>query len=188
MEREIARSLLFKASMTDKSFLFALAATGEPFLPPVNDDLDRGAQALPPAAETEFRPTRPFPKRCANFGNERLTLVGVTPTFVGLTKTTVRIIPTVVLLILTNISLPSTPVGILQQFIGLILTNTLFLLTNILITPTVVRMIHTFVGIISTHVWMMLTFVRISPTRKRAGPSQRKTAHSLKSTTPQSYR
>jgi len=37
---------------------------------PANEDLDRAAQALPPAAEAEFRRTRPSPKRCANFGDE----------------------------------------------------------------------------------------------------------------------
>ncbi len=54
------------------------AALGErsprqgPVSPPANDDLDRGAQALPPACETEFRPSRPCPKRCAKFENGRL--------------------------------------------------------------------------------------------------------------------
>jgi hypothetical protein len=33
-------------------------------------DDDRLTPAHPPAAETEFRPQRPFPKRFANFGNE----------------------------------------------------------------------------------------------------------------------
>ena len=40
--------------------------------PPANDDLDRGARALPPTTETEFRPSRPFPKRCAKFETGRL--------------------------------------------------------------------------------------------------------------------
>ena len=54
------------------------AALGErsprqgPVSPPANDDLDRGAQALPPACKTEFRPSRPCPKRCAKFENGRL--------------------------------------------------------------------------------------------------------------------
>ncbi len=43
-----------------------------PVSPPANDDLDRGAQALPPACKTEFRPNRPCPKRCAKFENGRL--------------------------------------------------------------------------------------------------------------------
>jgi hypothetical protein len=37
---------------------------------PSHDDFDRRPHALPPATETEFRLARPFPKRCANFGNE----------------------------------------------------------------------------------------------------------------------
>ena len=54
------------------------AALGErsprqgPVSPPANDDLDRGTQALPPACKTEFRPSRPCPKRCAKFENGRL--------------------------------------------------------------------------------------------------------------------
>ena len=54
------------------------AALGErsprqgPVSPPANDDLDRGARALPPACKTEFRPSRPCPKRCAKFENGRL--------------------------------------------------------------------------------------------------------------------
>ena len=39
--------------------------------PPAHHDLDRGPHCHPPATETEFRLPRPFPKRCANFGNER---------------------------------------------------------------------------------------------------------------------
>ena len=37
---------------------------------PAHDDLERGPHAHRPASETEFRRTYPFPKRCANFGNE----------------------------------------------------------------------------------------------------------------------
>jgi hypothetical protein len=35
-----------------------------------NEYRTRAPEALPPATETEFRRTDPFPKRCANFGNE----------------------------------------------------------------------------------------------------------------------
>ena len=35
-----------------------------------HDDFKRHPHAHPPPTETEFRLTDPFPKRCANFGNE----------------------------------------------------------------------------------------------------------------------
>jgi hypothetical protein len=39
--------------------------------PPAHDDFKRVPAADPHAIETEFRLTYPFPKRSANFGNER---------------------------------------------------------------------------------------------------------------------
>ena len=36
-----------------------------------HDDLEIRPHPHPPATETEFRLVHPFPKRCANFGNER---------------------------------------------------------------------------------------------------------------------
>jgi hypothetical protein len=49
---------------------FGNARPGETPSPLASDDLDRGPHAHPPATETEFRLTGPFPKRFANFGNE----------------------------------------------------------------------------------------------------------------------
>ena len=48
--------------------------------PPAHGGLDRWTHDLPPTTETEFHLTRPLPKRCANFGNERLNTVRETET------------------------------------------------------------------------------------------------------------